>query len=102
MNWLIAGLVVGAIFGFLAFGAVAGRFKVRWYQWLLAIAAAAMYLLAAQNYLGFLDELEPGIANLMLVMLGLPALVLTALIWVIPMITGRGSGRSGKVTTRAT
>jgi hypothetical protein len=100
---LIAGLVIGAIFGFLAYGAAAGRFKVRWYQWLLAAAAAVMYLLAAQNYTGFQDELEPGIANFMLVMMGVPALALTALIWVTPMITGAlGKGKADKASPRPT
>lgn len=97
MNWLLIGLVVGAFFGFLAYGSAAGRFKMRWYQWLLALAAAALYVLTMQNYLGFQDELEPGVANLMLMLLGVPAVILTALIWIVPMMFGAiGRGKSSQ------
>jgi hypothetical protein len=52
---------------------------VRWYEWLLAALAVALALLAIQNYTAFLSEMEPHAANVMLALLGIPALILAAL-----------------------
>ncbi|MHB1006811.1 MAG: dehalogenase [Chloroflexota bacterium] len=92
MLWLVLGLVVGAVFVYFAAGQASGKFHIRWYQWLFGVGAAALYLMAIQNYLGFLDELEPAFANLMLVLMGVPAVILTALTWSAPRIFG-GKGK---------
>lgn len=99
MLWLIIGLILGVVFYHVVAGTRAGKYRVRWYQWLLGVAAAGLYLLTIENYLGLHDELEPAMANLMLVLMGLPALVLTALIWLIPRVmrpSAEAAGRKGR------
>ncbi|MDE3088030.1 MAG: DUF1418 family protein, partial [Chloroflexota bacterium] len=79
MMWFVLGLVVGAGGWWLGSWTSARKLGVRWYEWLLAALAVAFALLAIQNYTAFLKEMEPNAANVMLVLLGIPALVLAAL-----------------------
>ncbi len=86
MLWLILGIVLGTILYHVAASSRAGRLKVRWYQWILGVLAAALLLLAIQNYVSLQDELEPAAAALSWLLFGLPAVILAALIWVIPFV----------------
>lgn len=99
MLWLILGIITGLVLAYV----IAGRVQVLWYQWVLAAAAVALMLLTIQNYLALLDEQEPAAAALMWVLFGLPAIILAALIWVIPWIVRTvpraGVGRVAEVPT---
>jgi hypothetical protein len=102
MHWLIIGIVIGAVGLYLAGSARSGRLHVRWYQWLLGLAALVFYLLALQNFMALNDGLEPKLANFALVAFGLPAVVFTILAGVIPMVVGRreaAKGAKGQVRT---
>lgn len=100
MLWLILGLIAGLVLAYVIDGSRGGRMQVLWYQWVLAAAAVVLMLLTIQNYLALLDELEPAAANLMWVVFGLPAVILAALIWVIPWVIPAlarlGVGRAAK------
>lgn len=100
MLWLILGLIAGLVLAYVISGSRAGKIQVLWYQWVLAAAAVALMLLTIQNYLALLDELEPAAAALTWVVFGLPAVILAALIWVIPWtvpaVARLGAGRGAK------
>jgi hypothetical protein len=76
MLWLILGLLLGALFTWMAFRA---NFKLTWYEWILVALATILALFAIQNYTASLTELESRAANFLLMMFGLPAVVLAAL-----------------------
>jgi hypothetical protein len=94
MLWFVLGLALGIGFTLLAVSARSGRIRVRWYQWLLGIAAVPFYLLAVQNYLALTSELEPALATFSLMAFGLPGVLLTALIWIVPLLGRRGGAAS--------
>ncbi|MEK7442539.1 MAG: dehalogenase [Chloroflexota bacterium] len=76
MLWLILGLVLGALFIWMA---TRSNFKLTWYEWILVALATILALFAIQNYSASLTELEPRAANFLLMMFGLPAVVLAAI-----------------------
>jgi hypothetical protein len=96
MLWFTLGLALGIGFTLLAVSARSGRIRVRWYQWLLAVAAVPFFLLAIQNYVALTSELEPALATFSLVAFGLPGVVLTALIWILPLVGRRGGASPGR------
>jgi hypothetical protein len=79
MLWLILGLIIGAGAVGLAWYARARQVKIRWYEWLLGVAAIMLALLAIQNYVGSLAELEPQAAPVLLAMFGVPAIILASI-----------------------
>lgn len=84
MIWVILGIVLGTLLYHIVVNARAGKFQVRWYQWILGVVAVVLFLVTVQNYLALQDELEPSAAGLIWLVSGLPAAVLLALIWIIP------------------
>ena len=52
-----------------------------WYEWLIGIIGVALLLFTVQNYFGSQAELEPKVANMFLLVTGLPALILLAVAW---------------------
>lgn len=84
MLWFFLGAIAGAVFCYAATGARAGKYTIKWYQWALGLVATLLYALTIQNYLGFQAEHEPAMANLMLLVIGAPAVIATVLIWAIP------------------
>jgi uncharacterized membrane protein len=76
MFWLILGLLMGAGIYWMA---TQKKFKVTWYEWVLAILGAMLLLFAIQNFSASQFELEPRAGSIMLWMFGLPGLVLMAL-----------------------
>jgi len=98
--WLILGIIIGVV-GFWVFNAnKSGKIMVKWYQLVLGIIALVMLLLTIENYIGFQKELEPVAANFMLVALGVPALLIASLIWLIPVFKkGRTNTSETKVSS---
>ncbi|MGE4271750.1 MAG: hypothetical protein AB7E31_02605 [Desulfitobacterium sp.] len=95
MLWLFLGIVIGFGLGVVLTQVRAGRFDVKWYQWVLAIIAVFMLLLTIENYLGLKMEIESNAANFVLLAMGLPAVVLAALIWIIPMVAKKRKSATG-------
>lgn len=93
MLWLILGLVIGCVLYFLISGVRKGNLKITWYQWVLGAISVSMLLFTVQNYLGFQQELESNAGNFILMTVGLPAIILAALIWVIPLIINKSKGQ---------
>lgn len=79
MLWLIIGLIVGVGGYWLVTTLYARDIRVMWYEWLIALSAVVLALLAIQNFVGSLEELEPQAAWMTLVMFGVPALVLAGI-----------------------
>ncbi len=96
MLWLIIGVILGLLAAFVFVQSRAGKLRVRWYQLVLGVVAAVFILLAIQNYFALQDELEPKLATFTMMAFGLPGVVSAALIWLIPMVTGRA--RKGEPT----
>lgn len=83
--WLIIGLVVGGGLLGLEFWTRNRGMVVTWYDRLIGAIGVLLLLLTLQFFFSFQAEQEPAAANVSLLMLGLPALVLLAvaasLIW---------------------
>jgi len=79
MWWLVLGIVIGVVAWWLVGWTRAHKIAVTWYEWLLGALGVGLGLLALQNYYAFLREMEPHAANVMLGLLGIPALVLAAI-----------------------
>lgn len=86
MLWLILGIGIGFGLFTIISRVSAGKLSVKWYQWVLGIISIIMILFTLQNYFGLSAELEPQAANFMLLVSGLPAIIIAALIWLIPYI----------------
>ena len=95
MLWLFLGIIIGLGIGLVITQVKAGRFDVKWYQWVLAVISVVMLLLTIENYLGLRAEIEYSAANFVLLAMGLPAVVLAGLIWVIPVLTKKRERVSG-------
>ncbi|MBI5300808.1 MAG: dehalogenase [Chloroflexi bacterium] len=79
MMWLVTGVIIGVVGWWLVSWTRAHKIGVTWYEWLLAVLALGLGLLALQNYYAFLREMEPNAAVVMLALLGVPALILAGL-----------------------
>ena len=79
--WFIIALIVGIAIGALVLWMRSRDIKMTWYEWLIGIVGLVVLLFAAQNYFGIQDELNSSGANLFLLVLGLPGLILLVLSW---------------------
>lgn len=86
MTWLILGLLFGAAFFWLA---TRPNFKLRWYEWILAMLGVILILFAIQNYQASIVELEPRAASILLWMFGLPGLILAVVAGVLAWMRNR-------------
>jgi len=81
----IVALIVGAGVLALAWWMSNRGVKASWYEWLIGIVGLLLLAFTVQNYFGSMDEVETTAANLFLLVIGLPALVLLAvaslLVW---------------------
>ena len=76
MAWLIIGILIGALFVFLANNR---QIKLGWLDWLLLVIAMVFFVLAIANYTGSMEELEPRAAGFLLASFGIPGLILVAI-----------------------
>ena len=79
MLWLVIGLLAGLGVSFLVQLLNKNGVKLRWYEWLLVGAGVLLILFNIDTYVYSLAELEPKAANLSLLFLGLPGLILMVL-----------------------
>ncbi len=81
MLYFIMGLIVGVVVLGSVWLSQTRGVRLTWYEWLIALAAIILAVLAVQNFDGSLQEFEPGAASLLLGLFGVPALVLALIDW---------------------
>ena len=87
--FLLTGLIVGAGLLWLVPWLRNRDIAVKWYEWLIGAVGLALLLFAIQNFFTSLAEAESTSASMYLLVMGLPALILLAVIWV--LVTRRQS-----------
>ncbi len=80
MWWFIYGVILGASGMALGIWMVAENVTVGWYTWPLMLVALALGTLAVHNFFASRAELEPKAGWMGLLVIGLPALVLSGLV----------------------
>lgn len=96
MLWIFSGMVIGAVICYLIIKVRAGELTVKWYQWILGIVGASLLLFTIQNYFALINEYHTRAASYTWTVFGLPALVMFALIWVIPFVAKFVANKTGK------
>jgi uncharacterized integral membrane protein len=71
--WIVLGVLIGIGFYWLV---TRTSFKLKWYEWVLAILSMILILFAIQNYGASRTELEPAAAGYLLLIFGLPGVIL--------------------------
>jgi quinol-cytochrome oxidoreductase complex cytochrome b subunit len=79
MLWMLIGLVAGLAVTLLVQFFNRNSVKLRWYEWALVGAGLLLILFNIDTYVYSQAELEPKAANLSLLFIGLPGLVLLVL-----------------------
>ncbi|AAW39230.1 MAG: dehalogenase [Dehalococcoides mccartyi] len=79
--WFTIGILVGALILGLIWLMKRHNFSLTWYEWLIGAVGLLMLLFTIQNYFGSLAEVEPKAANMFLLVIGLPGIILLALSW---------------------
>ncbi|MBA7584802.1 hypothetical protein ES708_26764 [subsurface metagenome] len=90
--WLIIGLIVGVGLTFLAMQLKNKGISLTWYEWLIGIAGLGLLLYTIQNFAGSFAEFEPTAAWLLVLVLGIPAIILLAIAWLLAAQTARRLG----------
>ncbi len=67
------------------------KVALRWYEWLIGIVGYLLALLALQNWAASLKEVEPRAAWILLLMIGIPAVMLLVIAWLLPYLRLRRS-----------
>jgi hypothetical protein len=80
MWWFLYGLILGVGGMVLRNWIVAGDIMVGWYAWPLMLLALALGTLAVHNYFASIAELEPKAARMGLLIIGLPATLLSGVV----------------------
>ena len=78
--FFVFGLVFG-VAGLLLFQAVRRGIAISWYEWLLGVIGVALLYLGVWHFFASLRELETAAGGLGLALLGVPGLVLLAVVW---------------------
>lgn len=78
MWWLITGLIIGAAVLWLVTWMRSRNTQLPWYFWVIGGVGIVLLLLTIQSYFATIAEWEPAAANLSLLVLGLPAIILLA------------------------
>ncbi len=92
MLWFILGLVLGAGLLALIYLIITRKIVVKWYEWLLGAIGLLLLLFMIQNILGSVKETETTAAWQFLWLIGLPAVIFTALAWWLPWRRYRKTG----------
>lgn len=79
--WLIIGLIVGVAILGLVIWLRGMNFSLKWYEWLIVAIGLLLLLFTIQNFVGASAELAPEAALMFLLVTGLPALLLFAVVW---------------------
>ncbi|PKH47882.1 zinc ribbon domain-containing protein [Dehalococcoides mccartyi] len=79
--WFSIGMIVGALIVGLVWWLKAKNAYLKWYEWLIGIAGAALLVFTIQNIFGSFAETEPKAAAMFVLVTGLPSLILLAIAW---------------------
>jgi hypothetical protein len=79
--WFIIGIVIGALLLGLVAWMRGKNMSLTWYEWFIGVVGLILLLFTIQNFVGSFAELEPTAAWLFLLITGLPALILLAVVW---------------------
>lgn len=80
MWWFLYGLIVGAGVMRLVLWVQARNIAVDWYVWTMGVLVVVLGALTAQNFFASHRELEPRAAWMGVVFMGVPCLILTAVV----------------------
>ncbi len=78
--FFVFGLAFG-VAGLLLFQAVRRGTSISWYEWLLGVIGVALLFLGVWHFFASLRELETGAGGLGFAIIGLPGLILLAVVW---------------------
>ena len=81
--WFVFALVLGAGVLALVLWLRSRDIKVTWYEWLIGIVGLLLLLIAVQHYVGSLAEMYPAAGWMGALIVGVPALVLLAVAWLL-------------------
>lgn len=81
MLWFIIALVLGVGLTSLVVWIRSRDITVKWYEWLITAIGLVLLLFTIQNFTTAFGELEPQAPWMFLLILGLPALILLAVVW---------------------
>ena len=76
--WFVIALVLGGLVGALVFWLRGRGIKVTWWELLIGAIGILLLLLTIQNFFGSQTEFERSAANMFLLVIGLPAIILLA------------------------
>jgi len=79
--WFLIALIVGIAAGALVLWTRSKDIRIAWYEWLIGIVGLLMLLFTIQNFIGINSEFNSAGANLFLLVLGLPGLILMLVAW---------------------
>jgi uncharacterized membrane protein len=79
--WFVVALVIGFALAALIFFLRSKNFKMAWYEWLIGAIGFLLVLFALQNYMTVSAEPNTKAANMFLLVVGLPGLILMAIAW---------------------
>lgn len=82
--WFIIALIVGVGLTALVFWLRSREIVVKWYEWLIGVVGLGLLLYTIQNFVTAFAELESEAAWMFLLVLGLPALILLVVAWLLP------------------
>ncbi|AHB14154.1 hypothetical protein [Dehalococcoides mccartyi] len=79
--WLLLGILIGVIaLGFIWWLRKSNT-SLQWYDWVISLTGVAMLLFTIQNYFASIAEGESKAAYMFLLVGGLPAVILLAVVW---------------------
>lgn len=81
MLWFIIALVLGVGLTSLVVWIRSRDITVKWYEWLITAIGLVLLLFTIQNFTTAFAELESQAPWMFLLILGLPALILLAVVW---------------------
>lgn len=79
--WFIAALVLGFAIAGAIFYMRSKKITLSWYEWLIGIIGFLLVLFTIQNYIEVRGEFETKAANMFLLVIGLPGIILMAISW---------------------
>jgi hypothetical protein len=90
--WLLIGLVIGAGLMALRLWLRKREITLRWYEWVIGVAGVGILLYMIRNVSGSFADNETKAAVTFLWLLGVPAIVLLAISWLLPWRRHRKAG----------
>ncbi|WP_324665614.1 dehalogenase [Dehalococcoides mccartyi] len=79
--WLLLGILLGIIALGLVWWSKKSNTSLQWYDWVIGLAGLSMLLFTVQNYFASVAEGEPQASYMFLLVTGLPAVILLAVVW---------------------